>query len=293
MNHSDYPNLFKASDKASNDAQRNYLWVMRIDLISGIFGAGIAIYNINSSEKIFIYIFSALFLLLSLTMTIVLVVAKFEDAWYKGRALAESCKTLTWRYITCSEPFETEKALTTVKTLFINRLNAIKEEYEAFVKGLSCSLLSEKPITDRMQEIRNLALSERLYIYKKERIEDQIRWYTSKANYNQSRYSRWFAIIILAQVAALICSISLIVNIESNWNMVGLFSTIAASAISWLQLKQHQELKQAYTITVFELNQILALSDKVRSETDLSKFVLDSENAISREHTLWMAQRRK
>lgn len=293
MNHSDYPNLFKASDKASNDAQRNYLCVMRIDLISGILGAGIAIYNINSNGKIIIYIFSALFLLLSLAMTIVLVVAKFEDAWYKGRALAESCKTLTWRYITCSEPFEMGKDLVTVKALFLNRLTAIKDEYDTFIKELNCTLLSEKPITDRMQEIRNLPLTERLDIYRRERIEDQIKWYTNKANYNQSRYSRWFAVIILAQSAALTCSIFLIFNIESNWNMVGLFSTIAASAISWLQLKQHQELKQAYTITVFELNQILALSDNVRNEIDLSKFVLDSENAISREHTLWMAQRRK
>lgn len=293
MNYTDYPNLFKASDKASNNAQRNYLWIMRIDLISGILGAGMAIYNISSIEKATIYIFSAIFLFISLAMTIVLVVAKFEDTWYKGRALAESCKTLTWRFITCSELFENDKDTLTVKATFLNRLEAIKNEYGSFVEKLNCTLLSQKPITNRMLEIRGLSLNERLEIYRKERIEDQIDWYTNKANYNEQKYKRWFLIIIFAQIMALGWAVSLIVNPECNWNMVGLFSTIAASAISWLQVKQHQELKQAYTITVFELNQILALSERIITENDLSKFVLDSENAISREHTLWVAQRRK
>jgi hypothetical protein len=60
-----------------------------------------------------------------------------------------------------------------------------------------------------------------------------------------------------------------------------------------LQLKQHQELKQAYTTAVIELNFIEEKGIRVSSETELSKFVMDSENAISREHTLWLAQKRK
>ena len=57
-------------------------------------------------------------------------------------------------------------------------------------------------------------------------------------------------------------------------------------------MKQHQELKQAYTTTVQELNMILAGAERISTDTELSKFVLDSENAISREHTLWLAQKR-
>ena len=74
---------------------------------------------------------------------------------------------------------------------------------------------------------------------------------------------------------------------------VGLFTTISASGLSWLQVKQHQELKQAYTTAAQELNFILSLSDEIDTENAFSKFVLDSENAISREHTLWLAQKRK
>ena len=73
---------------------------------------------------------------------------------------------------------------------------------------------------------------------------------------------------------------------------MGLFTTISAAAISWLQLKQHQELKQAYTTAAQELIFIKASSNSIHTEEQLSRFVLDSENAISREHTLWLAQKR-
>ena len=82
-------------------------------------------------------------------------------------------------------------------------------------------------------------------------------------------------------------------NPDFNWNFVGLLTTISASALSWLQLKQHQELKQAYTTATQELNFIVTLTDQLTTEDSFSKFVLDSENAVSREHTLWLAQRRK
>lgn len=85
----------------------------------------------------------------------------------------------------------------------------------------------------------------------------------------------------------------LISNPKLNWNLVGLFTTLSAASLSWLQVKRHQELKQAYTTTSNELNMILSLADNINNENDFSKFVLDSENAVSREHTLWLAQRRK
>lgn len=89
------------------------------------------------------------------------------------------------------------------------------------------------------------------------------------------------------------CSIYLIRNPGSNWNVVGLFTTISAAALSWLQLKQHQELRLAYTTAAQELNFILDCSSSINNEEKLSEFVLDSENAISREHTLWLAQKRR
>ena len=117
-------------------------------------------------------------------------------------------------------------------------------------------------------------------------------WYSDKAEINKSKYNLWFRIIILFQGIALISVIFLIKFPDCNYNLVGLSTTIASSAISWLQLKQHQELKQAYTTASQELNFIVTLAERVNSDEELSKFVVNSENAISREHTLWLAHKR-
>jgi hypothetical protein len=148
-------------------------------------------------------------------------------------------------------------------------------------------------ISDKMLELRNLSLADRKKYYIQNRIEDQKKWYANKAEYNLQKYNFWFWIIIISQVASLISIVILIKKPNFNCNFVGLFTTVSASAISWLQLKQHQELKQAYTTATQELNFIVTLSEQATTEESFSKFVLDSENAVSREHTLWLAQRRK
>ena len=59
-----------------------------------------------------------------------------------------------------------------------------------------------------------------------------------------------------------------------------------------MQLKKYRENKDAYRIALNELNIIKGRFKTIESEEDFVKFVLDSENAMSREHTLWLAQRR-
>jgi hypothetical protein len=294
MINSDFPNYFQASDKASIKAQSNYLNIIKIDLISMIIASALAIYNYQLVEsKLYIYTISGFLLLLSLILTIILKSKKYEDTWYQGRALAESCKTLTWRFVTCSEFFESTLPEVEVKERFINRIKELSNEFKDLTNSLNSKTLNLPIITDKMIELRRLGTNERKQNYIQNRIEDQKKWYSDKAEFNKSKYNLWFWIIIFCQGIALISVVVLIKFPDNNYNLVGLFTTIASSAMSWLQLKQHQELKQAYTTATQELNFIVTLADKVLNDDDLSKFVLDSENAISREHTLWLAQKRK
>src|SRR5690606_5824767 len=117
------PNYFQASDKATIKAQKNYLNITRIDLISMILASALAIYNYQSTQsKLFVYVISGLLLLLGLILTILLKTKKYEDVWYQGRALAESCKTLTWRFVCCSEYFESSLDLGDAKRRFVERI---------------------------------------------------------------------------------------------------------------------------------------------------------------------------
>lgn len=290
----DFPNYYRAADRASIKSQKAYLNIIRIDLIAMIIAALLAIYSFQDvSQKFWIYSFTGLFLFIGLILTIILKSKKYEDIWYQGRALAESCKTLTWRFITCSEYFDHSLDLNTAKERFIVRIREVANEFKDLSKSMNSKLLNQEIVTSKMVELRSLSMDERKSYYIKKRIEDQQEWYSKKAKWNKDRYNLWFWVIISSQFFALLSVVILMNNLESNWNVVGLLTTIASSAISWLQIRQHQEQKQAYTTASEELNFIKELSYNVSSEEELSEFILDSENAISREHTLWLAQRRK
>lgn len=294
MEEKDFPALYRASDKASTSAQQSYKRIIAVDLCMMIIAASLAIYNYQKNEpKLLAYVISATSLLTSLILTIVMKSKKYEDTWYQGRALAESCKTLTWRFVTCSESFESSVDLELAKTRFVDRLKELALEFKELNQYLDAKILSLSNITQRMIDIRSMNTETRKSIYLKYRIEEQRDWYANKAEYNKKGYNKWFTIIIFSQAIALLFSIYLIKNPESSVNIVGLFTTVSACALSWLQIKQHQELKQAYTTAAQELNFILEFSSKVDNEIRLSEFVLDSENAISREHTLWLAQKRR
>jgi hypothetical protein len=259
-----------------------------------VIASALAIYNYQATEsKLVVYIISGLFLLISLILTIILKTKKYEDTWYQGRALAESSKTLTWRFVTCSEYFETTLDIGEARRRFTTRIKELSDEFKELSSAMNPDTINLLVITPKMLEIRNFDLANRKDYYIKNRIEEQKNWYAIKAKYNSKKYNFWFWSIVASQAISLISIVLLIKFPDFDWNLVGLFTTISASALSWLQLKQHQELKQAYTMATQELNHIAALADEIKTEDDFSKFVLDSENAISREHTLWLAQIRK
>jgi hypothetical protein len=294
MRQEEFPSLYQASDKASTKAQKYYIVIIGLDLAFMIIASLLAIYSFKfENEKLVIYSISGVLLLSSLILTIILKSKAYENIWYQGRALAESIKTLTWRYVTCSELFEVNLNRADVNNIFIERLKGLSNEFKDLNKTLDANTLSLPVITTKMEDIRILSTSERKEYYINKRIKDQKVWYSVKAEYNKKKYNLWFGIIIIAQFFSLVSIVFLIKVPSFDWNFVGLFTTISASAISWLQLKQHQELRQAYTTAAQELNFIEASSFNIISENDLSRFILDSENAISREHTLWLAQKRK
>ena len=71
----------------------------------------------------------------------------------------------------------------------------------------------------------------------------------------------------------------------------GIFSALASALIAWLQVRQHEELAQAYSVTALDLGFIEEEGSGVATEKDLSAFVADAENTLGREHSLWIARK--
>jgi len=293
MNDNNYPNYFVAGDTASKKAQFWYIRLFGLDLLLMVFSAILSVYNYQTDEsKTIVYIISGILLLGAMLISIFLKVKKYEDIWYRGRALAESSKTLTWRFIMTSEYFENNISDEEADRRFIQRIREINNEFSDLNNVLSSTQLNLPIITDEMKRVRNLSLNDKKTYYLNNRIQNQIDWYSSKADDSKFKYDVWFFSIIILQFLALISIGFLIKCPSSDFNFVGVFSTIAASGFSWLQVKKYQENKEAYTTANSELNLIKAEGSKNFSDNEFSEYVLDSENAMSREHTMWLAQKR-
>ena len=293
MNDNNYPNYFVAGDTASKKAQFWYIRLFGLDLLLMVFSAILSVYNYQTDEsKTIVYIISGILLLGAMLISIFLKVKKYEDIWYRGRALAESSKTLTWRFIMTSEYFENNISDEEADRRFIQRIREINNEFSDLNNVLSSTQLNLPIITDEMKRVRNLSLNDKKTYYLNNRIQNQIDWYSSKADDSKFKYDVWFFAIIILQFFALISIGFLIKCPSSDFNFVGVFSTIAASGFSWLQVKKYQENKEAYTTANSELNLIKAEGSKNFSDNEFSEYVLDSENAMSREHTMWLAQKR-
>lgn len=288
--HKDYPSFFKNTDRYSLEGQQTYLKWIKFELFVLVIAAIISLFPFDIPEYgQVLAILSAVAFSAGIGITFYIKNSKFEDDWYIGRALAESIKSLTWKYMTKGEPFGSEYSIEEVDKKFIELLKEILDENKAFLK-VTYQDDDGVNITDKMREIRQSSFEDRKSIYINDRVKDQQQWYKSKSAFNKTKSSNLFWTIIAFQAVALIYSLYLIAN-PTEFNIVPLATTLAAALLSWLQVKQHQELSQSYAVAANDINLILSQEPYIDSEEKLEVFIADSENAFSREHTLWIARR--
>lgn len=291
---SDYPALYRAADAASLAAQRSYLRLTKDNLILLVAGAALAAMSgAFESAKPAFAIASAILLALALVVTTYLKTSKLEQIWYGGRAVAESVKSMTWRYAVGADPYSVDLAPAEADKKFLAELQSILKERKQLAFGFGGEFAQEPQISQRMRGLRAMTVEERKSTYASERILDQRRWYGSQAASNRSRENKYFFAIVLSQLFAMVTAIGLVRWPETNLKLTGLFTSLASALIAWLQMKQHKELAQSYSVAEIELGFIQNQAQHVVNNRDLSDFVGDAENAISREHTLWVARRDK
>lgn len=288
----EYPALFCAADKASGAAQRNSLSLTRLTLIFLVLGAVFAaISGEFDSVRSGFAVASAISLALSIGFSIYLKILKPEQIWYGGRAVAESVKSMTWRYMMDADPYPMDLVPADADQKFVTELRSILRERQQLAFGLGGEFTEEPQITARMRQLRSATLETRKGSYVAERISDQRKWYGQQAESNRTKSNIYFAFIVVSQFLGLFTAFILITHPASNLKFTGVFTSLAGALIAWLQIKQHKEQAQSYSIAEMELGFAKEEAQYVADERALSDFVGDAENAISREHTLWVARR--
>jgi len=280
----DLPALFKAADKASLAGQHRLLWSLGAGLALNMLAAVASLFLTTSGTDLAAGGASVAFFLAILVGVFVLV-DRPERAWYEGRAAAESAKTLAWLYAVGGGPFSLKRD-GQADGLFAAHLQELLRE----IADVSLSLDEDEQVTSAMRELRASDLADRRSAYARGRLEDQRKWYAAKASQNETLARNWRLVILALQAAGLTGAL-LKATGTMNVNLLGLLAAGAAAATAWLQAKEHATLANAYGIAAQELAVIKVRLGEPSNEDEWAVFVEEAEEAISREHKLWLARR--
>ena len=278
------PGLYQSADQASLSAQSVYFFALRLYLFLLVIAAFVSYYWPSGA------IASASLFLITLGILIFLRVQRPDDKWYNGRAVAESVKTRAWRWVMRAEPYKRNENSEIVSKQFINDLKAILNQNRSLSDSLQSGSGINDPISRTMLEIRKLPVVERLSLYKEQRIDNQAKWYSLKSQFNKKRARQWFWVSVVLHATAIGFLLYRIKEPTLSFPVAAV-ATAAGAVLTWLQAKKHNELNSSYALAAHEIVLIKGEAESVKTEREISEFVINSENAFSREHTQWTARK--
>lgn len=285
MEEHDFPALYRSANEFSINSQSIFFTALTIHLVTLVLAAILSIISIPHWSIAALQVFA---LLGSLGCSIFLFSVRPEKFWYAGRAVAESIKTITWRYVCRAEPFQGDE--NSAKINFLKAINSVIEQNKDVCRALN-KYLNEVQTTPTMHEMRSKTLNERKSAYLKHRIIDQHTWYANKSKFNHLKANYFFWFLIIVNVIAVICAVLRVANVKVPFWPTDVFVAMAAGILSWMQAKRFSELAASYSLASYEISIIKDEAEQPNTEDGFSKFVGDAENAFSREHTQWAARK--
>ena len=284
------PWLFRAADAASGTGQRSFMNYTSVTLLMLLLAAAAypIITAISGSAEAgrWAVLLGAAGFVVAIIERSYSITARPERPWYEGRALAESTKTLAWRYAVGAAPYDVGSS--EVDRRFARRLRVILTSFPDLV--LDPHGEQAQQITPEMRALRNATLEQRKQAYRQYRIEDQRSWYAGRASKHGRRGQRLALLSLLAECCGATLAI-LFVGQIIHTDFLGIAAAAASGIMAWEQAHQDTTIAKAYGIAAQELATISDLIDDQNDEENWSRFVVESEDAISREHTLWKASR--
>lgn len=285
----DLPGLFQSADTASVKEQKKFFngifWYLTLLIVAALF----AFFADDYPNPIFKIVSTVLFLL-TLFIMIWLRVSRPDDIWYNGRAVAESVKTRSWRWMMRAEPYLDCENIEIVRKHFVNDLKTILKQNESLIGKLGITASVEDPISEKMITIRKLSLTDRFEFYRQARITNQALWYTKKSKFNKDRAERWFWTTVSLHGIAILFLLYNIYDPKAKLP-IEVIAVAASSVLTWLQSRKHNELSSSYSLTAHEIVLIKSETNRIETEEDLSEYIMNCENAFSREHTQWFARK--
>jgi hypothetical protein len=271
---------------ASERAQAAYFRLLGFE--TGLLILGALVSSMTTMQSVVGFV-AAVSILMSLVINVVSRQRRFEDAWFDWRAIAETAKSLTWKYAMRSPPLGRDSD-GPVDAAFTRLLDDVLRSRRKADDTFVAAAAADQQITPAMRALRGQPLAERCSEYRRERIQNQQKWYSTQALAHARADSRWFFAYLSAQAVGgglAVASLAFMLPLRP----VAVVTTIASVALAWHKAQRHRDLASAYTMAAHEIGLIGARFDGVATEEALHRGVAEAEAAISREHTMWHARR--
>src|SRR5882724_2814371 len=146
------PALYYAADETSLRSQTAYLRLFLAVLTLTVTApvaiiAGAACPSFAQPARFL----AAILLIISLVLTGRIKEAQKERTWYGARAVAESVKTIAWRFGMCAEPFPASLANNDAEALVRSKLAAILQDRKSLNYSTAGDANSRAQITNEMR----------------------------------------------------------------------------------------------------------------------------------------------
>lgn len=286
LSDSHLPAMFRSADSASLTGQADTVRWSAAQLSLLIAAAVLGTVDLRLGERLNLGdLLAALALMGSLLPAVWLASKGPQRRWYQGRAAAESVKTLAWKYAVRAEPF-TDSGSADEK--YLERLEEILRSLREL--DWTPTVGEQAEITARMRRLRTASLEARRRAYLQGRLDEQYAWYMGKARRFTRLARAWSATAGVATVLGLLGGFLQAFGLIP-FDVLGAASAMSAAATAWVQLKQFQPLSAAYLLTSHELLLARARLTHDCNEETWARLCGETEDAISREHTMWLAGR--
>jgi len=282
-----FPPLYGAADAASGTGRRRFRNATGLRLLAAVLAAAASTVSglvLRGRVEVF-GVVAAVFFLVALGLEVWLLADRPEQSWYDRRALAESVKTLSWRYAVGGLPF----------SLAEDRANArLRDEIDALLDDADDDLTlpptSVDVVTSWMAELRAGDLGTRRERYIKERVLDQQGWYATKSKYNSRRARAWKVALVWIEIGgAALALVKAFGFLEID--IASITSAAIGAGAAWLGAEQHELLGRSYAGASRELAIVASRLSDVDDEDAWAREVASAEAAVSREHVMWRAAR--
>jgi hypothetical protein len=226
-------------------------------------------------------------MVVALAFSLALQLGEFDDHWFRCRAYAENMKSAAWKFA-----MTPEQSSASAEKLYLEEMANLRKR----LPGEDAVILryghAGPSITDSMRSVQFLDLDRRASLYKKHRVEDQVKWYSHNSKYNRGREIFWYWAIFTIQIVGVILA-ALQITYAASYNAVSLVAAGGSAFVAWLRVKRFSDLSITYAVAARDLRMICDENRLIGSEEALAAFVTVAEAAISREHSMWLAKRDK